>query len=712
MNQPTAGSARPRPGTGPNQAPGYASSTASSSRRGSSGVSEGNSAPVPAGRRKGMGMGMGRGIRRGLAATVRSVASSQAQRSRPKNDPGRGQGPGQRRQQQLRAAVAEPPDGPRRPPSRPAPAEAEAAPAAEAASVGPGPRGGVLPRGLRISRRSAPPPAPKAGTAAPSRPSDGLSQVSQLTADSGPVPGAPDAPPSSPDGDGDGDGDRDDYAALIGRPSSSVFRAFPSLSRPAPRPAPPPPKSAAGGGSRSSSSPPAAAAPSPAEAARHLSGAAASLDAAGHAFLEEGRAEDALEAYRKALRLKRRLLGGADGDRDGDGEAGGGHIPRGTGAGSAGPEREALLTSVATSVNNMCYARQKLGLAGPDEAMSAYRSALELKRRAAGGDGDGDGDGDGRPGDGGRSSSQRMNKTKKNKKNKNRNRNKKRKNKGKVQPAATPAADSGIARTLNNIGTVHLSTGAYLEALASFNEARNLAAAQLGEDHMDLATIRSNAGDALMGAGRYGNAVEEYGRSLRIRRLGGYPMDHRKSRRLLGKIQIAARAARAKEERESWESELPTEIYADGEEEERWGFSFPLDSFESESEDDGDGMNRQLSALKSELQVDLDRMGDLSDELVMEVEFEQSAMTDVIMGDSNGTDDTASESAVESRENDTKTGSRRISSVGDGEAAVRDVRTRLAMHRARKKAWEADRLEALRLRNDKVQAAAERMPQD
>ena len=90
----------------------------------------------------------------------------------------------------------------------------------------------------------------------------------------------------------------------------------------------------------------------------------------------------------------------------------------------------------------------------------------------------------------------------------------------------------------------------------------------------------------------------------------------------------------------------------------------------------------------------------------------QSAMTDVIMGDSNGTDDTASESAVESRENDTKTGSRRISSVGDGEAAVRDVRTRLAMHRARKKAWEADRLEALRLRNDKVQAAAERMPQD
>ena len=460
----------------------------------------------------------------------------------------------------------------------------------------------------------------------------------------------------------------------------------------------------------SSSSPPAAAAPSPVEAARHLSGAAASLDAAGHAFLEEGRAEDALEAYRKALRLKRRLLGGADGDRDGDGEAGGGHIPRGTGAGSAGPEREALLTSVATSVNNMCYARQKLGLAGPDEAMSAYRSALELKRRAAGGDGDGDG----RPGDGGRSSSQRTNETKKNKKNKNRNRNrnKKRKNKGKVQPAATPAADSGIARTLNNIGTVHLSTGAYLEALASFNEARDLAAAQLGEDHMDLATIRSNAGDALMGAGRYGNAVEEYGRSLRIRRLGGYPMDHRKSRRLLGKIQIAARAARAKEERESWESELPTEIYADGEEEERWGFSFPLDSFESESEDDGDGMNRQLSALKSELQVDLDRMGDLSDELVMEVEFEQSAMTDVIMGDSNGTDDTASESAVESRENDTKTGPRRISSVGDGEAAVRDVRTRLAMHRSRKKAWEADRLEALRLRNDKMQAAAERMPQD
>ena len=144
--------------------------------------------------------------------------------------------------------------------------------------------------------------------------------------------------------------------------------------------------------------------------AARIERAAAALDAAGHKHLEAGRFGDALEAYRRALKLKRRILSqsGSAATEPGDDQICrvGPAVHReeamlGT-ASTVGvededeeeefqPRREALLASVATSVNNLCYARQMLGLASPDEAMDAYRSSLAIKRRVRVGGGGGGG---------------------------------------------------------------------------------------------------------------------------------------------------------------------------------------------------------------------------------------------------------------------------------------------------------------------------------
>ena len=471
---------------------------------------------------------------------------------------------------------------------------------------------------------------------------------------------------------------------------------------------------------------------------RRIERAAAALDAAGHQHLEEGRVGDALEAYRRALKLKRRLLHDITGG--GSGGQGGGILspiaqgeeamlgtssstsashPRkhGTDDGSVGtsssghdPHREALLASVATSVNNVCYARQRMGLASPDEALTAYQSSLELKRRIRAE----------KVGllsennDNGEASAEiKLGETKPTCKKRD-------------ELTDQEQHDLSVAKTLNNIGTVHLSTGNYPSALSSFRESCGLMLAILGPHHIDVSTVHSNAGDALLGMKRYGEATEEYGRALKIRaaRSG---MDHRKSQRLLEKIRVAAKAAevakKREEEGERKEAERSSSVPSSPkspalsvETLQRWfgetdvrDFCLLTEQCESDEEDDD-----LFGDLKSQLENDLDRITNIGQDLEEEIMKEQAAFMEEIKKMDDATDPTNDKTDEHEVKNEAETDStensatdtiargdreapRRIRSAADANDAVREVRERLAKVRARRNQAQLDNgLDALR----------------
>ncbi len=447
---------------------------------------------------------------------------------------------------------------------------------------------------------------------------------------------------------------------------------------------------------------------------RRIERAAAALDAAGHKHLEGGRVGDALEAYRRALKLKRRLLNDdaatgigspiAQGEEAMLGAAlistintNGSNRQDGDGDGGAArdPHREALLASVGTSVNNVCYARQRMGLASPDEALSAYQSSLDLKRSVR--------------------AESLLEGTASSRGNTPLNRTK-------TDLTDQEQHDLSVAKTLNNIGTVHLSTGAYPLALSSFRESCGLMLSILGPDHVDVSTVHGNAADALLGMKRYGEATEEYGRALKIRaaRSG---MDHRKSKRLLEKIQVAARAAAAaakkKEEKDEQQKKKKTSSGPSSpsspkspalsvETLQRWfgetdvrDFCLLTDQCESDEEEDD-----VFGDLKSQLENDLDRITNIRNDL----EEEQAAFMEEVrkMGDNSTDSATAKDIEKNTKKEGTATITRarasgeevprRIKSAADANDAVREVKFRLALVRARrnKQAPLDDGLDALR----------------
>ena len=493
--------------------------------------------------------------------------------------------------------------------------------------------------------------------------------------------------------------------------------------------------------SMSMSSPDRSASPAPQLSVtnRRIERAAAALDAAGHKHLEEGRVADALESYRRALKLKRRLLNdAASGGRDATSPIAQGEEamlgattappssaastsnPKENGPddGSVGactsstghdPHREALLASVATSVNNVCYARQMMGLASPDEALTAYQSSLELKRKVRA---EKVGQAEGTDAINNEPSSESH------------SRQSKPTYKKKDQLNDQEQHDLSVAKTLNNIGTVHLSTGNYPSALSSFRESCGLMLSILGPDHIDVSTVHSNAGDALLGMKRYGEATEEYGRALKIRsaRSG---MDHRKSQRLLEKIRIAAKAAavaKKREEEENKEAERSSSVTSSPkapalsvETLQRWfgetdvrDFCLLTDQCESDEEDDD-----LFGDLKSQLENDLDRITNIGHDLEEEIMREQAAFMEEIkkMDDADQpikdkTDDEVKKeaemgnlekSATDARARAPGGAPRRIRSATDANDAVREVRERLARVRARRNQEQLDDgLDALR----------------
>lgn len=173
-----------------------------------------------------------------------------------------------------------------------------------------------------------------------------------------------------------------------------------------------------------------------------ISKAAAALDKAGNDLFERGEYTKAMTTYTRALKLKRRTLS--------------------LGLENHEEHKDYLLASVATSINNIGYLRQRSG-ASSDEAMAAYRDALQIKREILGND------------------------------------------------------NLSVGKTLNNIGSVHFSTKNWDHAMEAYLEALKIMVSSLGKDHRDVATVLSNIGDVHLAKNQGKKAKKCYSEALRIR---------------------------------------------------------------------------------------------------------------------------------------------------------------------------------------------------
>jgi len=189
--------------------------------------------------------------------------------------------------------------------------------------------------------------------------------------------------------------------------------------------------------------------------------AAAALDNKGNQLFEKGYYDKAMEIYTKALRLKRRtfhtLLDEADDilDEALEGE----NLAR-------NPEKAdaKLLVSMATSINNIGYLRQRSGEATHDETMAAYRKSLRIKREILGMD------------------------------------------------------SLSVGKTLNNIGSVHYLKREFPDALVAYTEALRIMQSNLGDFDKDVATVWSNMGDVYWAMGKQKEqSLEHYRTALTIR---------------------------------------------------------------------------------------------------------------------------------------------------------------------------------------------------
>lgn len=165
--------------------------------------------------------------------------------------------------------------------------------------------------------------------------------------------------------------------------------------------------------------------------------AAAALDCAGNHLCEKGEYDSAMASYTRALQLKQQSLKSVDSD--------------------------GLLASVATSINNIGYLRQRSGAASAEESMAAYHDSLKIKREVLG------------------------------------------------------ESHLSVGKTLNNIGSVYYSCRDFENALQAYHEAKEILECNLGTTHGDVATVHSNIGDVYMAQGEVEKAHDQYKEALNIR---------------------------------------------------------------------------------------------------------------------------------------------------------------------------------------------------
>ena len=192
--------------------------------------------------------------------------------------------------------------------------------------------------------------------------------------------------------------------------------------------------------------------------AERIARAAAALDSKGNDLFEKGYYDKAMETYTKALKLKRRtfhsMLEEVD-DLMAESLEDDPDVIQKT--------DHRLLVSMATSINNIGYLRQRAGDATPDETMAAYKKSLRIKRQILGND------------------------------------------------------SLSVGKTLNNIGSVHYLKQEFPGALMAYEEALQIMQSALGPEHPDVATVFSNMGDVYWAQGDKPKALEHYRNALTIR---------------------------------------------------------------------------------------------------------------------------------------------------------------------------------------------------
>jgi len=185
--------------------------------------------------------------------------------------------------------------------------------------------------------------------------------------------------------------------------------------------------------------------------------AASALDDKGNDLFEKGYFDRAMTCYTKALKLKRRTFAHILQESDDLEEE---LMLRNEDGDLSDPQ---ALVSMATSLNNIGYLRQRSGDATPEETMAAYKKSLRIKRRILGND------------------------------------------------------NLSVGKTLNNIGSVHYLKRDFEKALSSYDEALQIMKANLGEKHPDVATVMSNIGDVHLAQGNRETTIKYYRLALAIR---------------------------------------------------------------------------------------------------------------------------------------------------------------------------------------------------
>jgi tetratricopeptide (TPR) repeat protein len=242
--------------------------------------------------------------------------------------------------------------------------------------------------------------------------------------------------------------------------------------------------------------------------AERIARAAAALDNKGNELFEMGHFDKAMSCYSKALKLKRRtfthLLEEAD---DMEEQL------------MMCQEKKAdpqMLVSMATSINNIAYLRQRNGEATPEETAAAYKKSLKIKRRILGND------------------------------------------------------SLSVGKTLNNIGSVHYLKREFDMALPAYEEALKIMKANLGDKHSDVATVMSNIGDVHLGQGNPEMSLLKYRQALAIRWEAFGDKDPRVIRLLekIAKVEIGDRMLAPNpcrgEAQASWDNDEASELMVEG----------------------------------------------------------------------------------------------------------------------------------------------------
>jgi len=196
------------------------------------------------------------------------------------------------------------------------------------------------------------------------------------------------------------------------------------------------------------------------------------LDKAGNDLFAQGEYEQAYQRYERALLLKRSALlynqdnNGQETTTTNNGPTLSNELDKADTVSGQQPQpdqRASVVASMATSINNMTYIRQRAGLATTEETMASYLKSLQMKRSILGPD------------------------------------------------------HLSVGKTLNNIGSVFYLKKEYEAALSAYKDAHRIMATNLGESHGDVGTVVSNIGDVYFAMNQKSQALDHYRQALNIR---------------------------------------------------------------------------------------------------------------------------------------------------------------------------------------------------